>query len=583
MARGRRPGRGAGRGRAGPGVTERRTGSGAEPAAGTPGDHRRRAAGPKPPDRHRRRAERLNDPNPLRGSNGVAFGPDGRLYVAQYLLGTISAVDLASGDTDVVTPEDCPVRSPDDLAFGADGSMYVADLVPGIVWRRSPLGAYSVVSDQVMLPNGITCVGDRLFVNEMRMGGRLLELFPDGREPVVLAEGLAMGNAMQAGPDGCLYYPHMMTGEVWRVPPDGGVAERVAREVHEPVAVRFDRGGVLHVLSRGVAGFVTRIDLHGKGSRSVVTSGLVGLDNAAFDAENRMFVSSYAGGGVSELHPDGRTRDVVRRGLVGPYGVTGLGSTVFTADHYRLTAPEGPTRKGAEPRTAADASTVLRTFAHGITSDGTLLHTTSQYGEVATHDPGAGTTRVRATGLARPLGIAAHRDGPLFVVEADRGRILTIDENDVVGVLVGGLPGPVDVALDADGTCYVSDEALGAVLRVDEDGPRVLADGLDRPQGLAVLGAEVFTVETGTRRLVAVSLATGETRTDAEDLPVVPSLDVPGAPRALFSHGMPGIPRSFAGLAADPSGALLLSANEEGTVWRLTPAGPDEEAADAAQ
>ncbi|MGO4760144.1 hypothetical protein AB4212_67885, partial [Streptomyces sp. 2MCAF27] len=33
--------------------------------------------------------KRLNQPNRLWGSNGVAFGPDGRLYVAQFLAGQI--------------------------------------------------------------------------------------------------------------------------------------------------------------------------------------------------------------------------------------------------------------------------------------------------------------------------------------------------------------------------------------------------------------------------------------------------------------------------------------------------------------
>ncbi|GGX90375.1 hypothetical protein GCM10010358_50440 [Streptomyces minutiscleroticus] len=231
--------------------------------------------------RHRARSEhwdlrRLNPPNPLWGSNGVAFGPDGRLCAAQYLAGRISAVDPATGDVETVVEADGPVLSPDDLAFGADGSMYIADLVPGKVRRRSPAGEYSLVSDRVKLPNGITCVGDRLFVNETRVDGRLLELFPDGRDPVVL------------------------TGQVWRIPPDGGTPEPVAEDVHEPVAVRFDEDGVLHVLSRGAAGVVTRVDLHGTGSRTVVTSGLTDLDSAAFDAENRMFVSSFASGGVTD-------------------------------------------------------------------------------------------------------------------------------------------------------------------------------------------------------------------------------------------------------------------------------------------
>ncbi|WP_246203466.1 SMP-30/gluconolactonase/LRE family protein [Streptomyces tailanensis] len=418
--------------------------------------------GERRPTSDRWTARRLNRPNRLWGSNGIAFGPDGRLYVAEYLAGRISAFDLVTRDVDVVVPMDSPVQSPDDLAFGADGSMYIADLVPGRVWRRSPRGEYSVVSDDVENPNGITCIGDRLFINEMKFDGRLMELFPDGGDPVVLTEGLALGNAMQRGPDGYLYYPHMITGQVWRIPPDGGTPEVVAEEVHMPVAVRFDQGGVLHVLSLGVEGYVTRIDLHGSGSRTLVTSGLKGLDNAAFDAENRMFVSSYASGGLTELHPDGRTRELVPRGFDGPYGVTvDLGGTVHAADHYRLAGP-AVTDEGegellgafgkAEP--GGVTTRLLRPFAHGITADGELLHYTSQFGTVHTYEPTTGTTRDRAGGLDRPIGIAVGRDGSLVVAEAGAGRIVAIDAEDTVTVLAEGFDRPTDVAFDAEGRRY---------------------------------------------------------------------------------------------------------------------------------
>lgn len=530
--------------------------------------------GNRPVDSVRWAPRRLNPPNPLWGSNGVAFGPDGRLYVAQFLAGQISAVDPATGDVEVVVPMDGPVQSPDDLAFGADGSMYIADLVPGRVWRRSPAGEYTLVSGDVANPNGITCVGDRLFVNEMKPDGRLMELFPQGGDPRVLTEGLALGNAMQLGPDGHLYYPHMMsgpnpllTGQVWRIPPDGGVPEVVADDVHQPVAVRFDRGGVLHVLSRGPEGIVTRIDLHGGGSRTLVTSGVVGLDNAAFDAENRMFVSSYASGGVTEMHPDGRTREIVPRGLDGPYGVTvDLGGRVYAADHYRVASPE-PSREGGVTTLS------LLHFSHGIVADGELLHLTSQFGQVQTYDPRDGTLRERAGGLRRPLGIAVAPDGSLVVAESGAGRVVAVGEDDAIRVLADGLDRPADVAFDGEGRCYASDEGAGAVLRIEADAPpTVVVDGLDAPQGLAVLGEELFTVETGRRRLCAVSLVTGERRTEAEDLPVgVPPGVVPGAEPALFAHGMPGMARRFAGLAAGVDGALLLSGNGEGTVLKLTP------------
>ncbi|MEU8352741.1 MULTISPECIES: PQQ-binding-like beta-propeller repeat protein [Streptomyces] len=528
------------------------------------------AGAPGPVSRTHWDVRRLNEPNALWGSNGVAFGPDGRLYTAQFLAGKISAVDPSTGEVETVVPMDGPVQSPDDLAFGADGSMYITDLVPGRVWRRGPRGDYTLVSDQVQVPNGITCVGDRLFVNEMKMDGRLLELFPgSGDEPRTLAGGLALGNAMQLGPDGRLYYPHMVTGQVWCVPLDGGEPEPVAENVHEPVAVRFDRGGVMLVLSRGRAGLVTRIDLHGTGSRSVIASGLAGLDNAAFDDANRMFVSSFASGGITELHPDGRTRDIVPRGLGGPYGVTvDPGGTVYAADHYRVAGP-APAPAGG---TDAVTTHVLRPFAHGISARDGLLHITSQYGEISTYDPESGSTRVRATGLRRPTGIAARPDGGLIVAETGAGRVLALAEDDTVTTLAAGLRRPVDVALDAEGRCYVSDEQDGAVLRIEDGRAVTVADGLDAPQGLAVLGDEVFVVETGSRKLRAVSLTTGRHRTDAEDLPVgLPPDTAPRTRPALFTHGMPGVPDPFAGLTAAPDGSLLLSANGEGTVLRLVP------------
>ncbi|MYQ41258.1 Sugar lactone lactonase YvrE [Streptomyces sp. LamerLS-316] len=544
-------------------------------AAGYPS----RFDGTGPPNTHPT-AGRLNPANPLWGSNGIAFGPDGRLYVAEFLGGRISAFDLARGELDVVVPAGGPVRSPDDLAFGADGSMYIADLVPGRVWRRTPGGEYSLVCDEVKNPNGITCVGDRLFVNEMKPDGRLLELFPDGGEPAVLTEGLAMGNAMQRGPDGYLYYPHMISGQVWRIPPDGGEPEMVADEVDRPVAVRFDQGGVLHVLSLGPEGRVTRIDLHGTGSRTLITSGVAGLDNAAFDAENRMFVSSYASGGITEMLPDGRTRVIVPRGFDGPYGVTvGRGGTVYAADHYGVASPPA-TAAGTRADDAVEpAVQVLAPFVHGIVADGDLLHLTSQFGDVRTYDTGQGSMRARVGGLDRPMGIAVSPSGSLVVAESGGARVLAVDGDDQVTVVAEGLGRPVDVAFDAAGRCYVSDELAGAVLRLEEDGTAaVVADGLGAPQGLTVLGDTLYTVETGHRRVRAVSLSTSASWTEAEDLPVGPSPDAvllpPEDEPALFAHGLPGLARRFAGIAAAPDGSLVLSADGEGTLLRLDPSGP---------
>ncbi|MEV6157652.1 SMP-30/gluconolactonase/LRE family protein [Nonomuraea sp. NPDC052129] len=521
---------------------------------------------------NRRKVERLIQARPLWGSNGMAFGPDGRLYVAQFLAGQISAVDLATGDVEVVVPSDGPLQAPDDLAFDTDGAMYVTDLVPGRVWRRDPAGDFVLVTDEITAPNGIACVGTRVFANEMIPGGRLLELSPAGGEPTVLTAGLAMGNAMQLGPDGQLYYPHMLTGEVFRIPLDGGEPELVAADVPDPVAVRFDRGGALLVLSRGASGIVTRVDLAGTGDRSAIVSELNALDNAAFDADNRMFVSSYAHGGVAELMADGRTRQIVPRGLGGPFGVTiDLGGGIHVADHYRLTQPAD--QQGEADQSGEDVTTTqLLNFVHGVAADGDLLHTTSQYGHVRTYDRRSGTVRTRASGLNRPLGIAVRTNGTLVVAESGAGRVVAIDHDDQVSVLVEGLGRPVDVAVDADQRCYISDERLAAVYHVEDGLPRLLADGLGTPQGITVNDGTVYVVETTHRRLLAIDLATGDVEIEADSLPVASAAGLTRPEPDLFiPPGLPGMPRPFAGIAAAADGSLIIAANGDGSVLRVNP------------
>jgi glucose/arabinose dehydrogenase len=81
-------------------------------------------------------------------------------------------------------------------------------------------------------------------------------------------------------------------------------------------------------------------------------------------------------------------------------------------------------------------------------------------------------------------------------------------------------------------------------------------------------------VDTAHRRLWSVSLTTGGTRVEAEDLAVgiPPGSAPPRRAPALFAHGMPGVAPRFAGLTTAPDGSLLLSSNGDGTVVRLSPA-----------
>nr|AXL05786.1 NHL repeat protein [uncultured bacterium]AXL05815.1 NHL repeat protein [uncultured bacterium] len=187
------------------------------------------------------------------------------------------------------------------------------------------------------------------------------------------------------------------------------------------------------------------------------------------------------------------------------------------------------------------------------------------YGDVRTRDLSDGSVRTRVSGLRRPAGLAVRGDGVLVVAEAGAGRVVAIDADDVVTVLAEGLASPVDVAFDGE-QGYVSDEERGAVLRLDDGSP--VAEGLSAPQGLAVRDGEVL-VETGRRRLLAIDPGTGGTRVEADDLAVGLPPGVTRTDPALFSHGMSGVPRQFAGLAVGPDGTPHVSANAQGGVLRI--------------
>ncbi|WP_456241036.1 hypothetical protein [Actinopolyspora lacussalsi] len=505
----------------------------------------------------------LNEPSGLRGANGIAFGPDGLLYVAQFLTGRISAVDIDSGEVELVVPPDGPLRTPDDIAFGADGTMYIADVAPGRVWQRSPNGEFALVTDAVVAPNGITCLGDRLFVNEMRSGGRLFELFPDSGSPVLLTEGLAYGNAMRFGPDGRLYYPHMMTDEVLRISPEGGEPELVVSGVPIPVAVRFDRAGELFVLSCDAAGTITHVDPETGGTSSTVT-GVPGLDNAAFDAANRMFVSSFVRGSITELGERGRTRTVLPPGLNGPFGVTvDPAGRIYAADHFGLSSVS---ESDGIDQVAVVGGT-LPGLPRNVVATGDVLQLVDISGGLHVYDPVRGVSRGRAAGLGELAGIAADSNGRVVLAAPERGQVLAVDETDSVTVLLEGLQHPVGVTLDHHGRCYVSDDRLGRVLRLDEE-PVVVLDGLGTPQGIAVSGDELFVVEVEHRWLRRFDPATGTSTVAFRELAVE---TLPGV-NGTGSNGEPdgsGRPSSFVDLAVAGDSSLLLAANAEGSVQLL--------------
>ena len=248
--------------------------------------------------------ERLTPPSCLFGANGLRTGPDGRIYVAQVVGSQVSAVDVQSGQVQTVSAKGGDIIAPDDVAFDPLGNLVATEVMDGRVSVLGKDGRARVLRDDIPNANGITVHQGRLFINECRIGGRLMELDWNGGAPRVLLENIPMPNAMEVGPDGLLYFPVMGMGEIWRIKLEGGEPERVAGGLGMPDAVKFDAKGFI-VSTQVHTGEVLRIDPR-SGDRTLLAQLEPGLDNLTFVGD-RLFVSSFTGQ-ITEVLGHGQTK-----------------------------------------------------------------------------------------------------------------------------------------------------------------------------------------------------------------------------------------------------------------------------------
>ncbi len=507
----------------------------------------------------------LTAPSVLFGANGMRVGPDGRLYVAQAFGSQVSAVDIASGAVATISPIGGAIVAPDDLAFDSRGTMYVTEVMSERVCARAANGDVRIIADNVPGANGITAWRDRLFMDECRPGGRLFELFPDGRAPRQLAENLPLPNALAVGPDGNIYFPAIGANEIWRIPLDGGRPERFAADLAIPTAVKFDSQGYL-LSTQGRSGEILRIDLR-SGARRVVAKVRPGLDNLALTADDRLFVSHFVDGGVAEITADGRERRLAPAGFLGPMGLAiGGDGALYAADgiSMALVAADGSAR-----RVGMLFDGQFPGFVRGVArgADGNLVVTTSA-GDVTVYHPETHEMAVLASGLNELYGIAIAPDGDAVVCEGGGGRVLAIS-GGAVETLARGLARPTGVAIDSQGGVYISEAGKGRVAQIN-GGVATVLDGLAEPHGLAIAGEELLALDAGAHTLVGLSLRTKQRTTIATNLPVGAPPGV--APKLLMGIDglLPGPLRPFAGITVGADGTIYIAADGDGSILALS-------------
>lgn len=209
---------------------------------------------------------------------------------------------------------------------------------------------------------------------------------------------------------------------------------------------------------------------------------------------------------------------------------------------------------------------------HGDSIAPTAVHATSQgvafasslSGSVRAIDA-AGVVTFNVSGLTVPLGVRLMPGGSALVAEFGAGRIVRVGPTaeSRPRLVAEGLDGPAGIVVVDATRGYVTEYRAGRVteFRLDRFENRVVAKGLQRPEGLALLAdGRIAVAETGLRRLVAVDPAKGRLEVMADNLPV--GLD-PGTGA--------DDPYSLTDVAAGPDGTLYVSSDMDGTVLRVTP------------
>ena len=486
----------------------------------------------------------------FRGINGILFGPDGDLYLTSVVTPALARIDPESGDIIENWGLEDGSKSPDDLAFGPDGSVYWTDISNGEVGARTPEGEARVVASPGVGVNPITFSDDgRLFVSQCFMDTNLFELDPTGEaEPRVIRDDLGPGcglNGMDWGSaDGKLYGPRWFRGEVVRVDVDSGEMETVASGFEVPAAVKFDSEGVLHVLD-SLRGEVVRVGEDG--AREVVARVQPGLDNFAFDASDRLFISSFADGFIVEAVSPDENRMVLEGGLNMPGGVAligggdGDGTRLVVADFFALRQLDPAT--GDELGVVRDVigfSDIGTSMSVHAADDGLLVLSSWFDNAVRLWDPAADALVEIFGELAAPID-ALQFEGDIVASQWGAGNVIAFSP-ETPGekrAVAEGLEGPAGLTA-LDGDLYVADNLAGTVLRLGDGGAETVTEGLDQPEGLAAANGSLYVVEAGAGRVVAVDPASGETRTVADGL----ELHVP--PSGAFPNTM-----LFNGIATD--------------------------------
>lgn len=496
----------------------------------------------------------------IAGTNGIEFSADNKLYAVSVIGSTISIIDPDTGEMLKTMTATDGIVGPDDIAFASDGSYFWTSIMTGEVAGFTPDG-YKVIAAQLTPGvNPITFSDDgRLFVSQCFFGTGLFEVDPKGiAEPRVIAEDLGPGcglNGMDWGPDNRLYGPRWFRGEVVSFNVDDNTMRLEASGFTTPAAVKFDNEGILHVLDTGT-GEVIKVEGENK---TIVATLSQGLDNFAFDKDNRLFVSSFADGFIKRVEADGSLTTLQPGGLAHPGGITLFNDQLVVADLHAI--------RFFNPQTGEETEVQRNVLGMGkmggalnLSADGDNLILVSWLdGDIRVWDPIEMEVVERHTGLMGPVA-AVRYAGKIIATEHGGSRIISLDDSGTTELV--SIDTPTGLAA-ANGDLYVTSRAEGTIYKIGSDNKllttaEIVVEGLTDPEGLTIVGDEFIVVQGSDGKIIAATLDGSKTQ-----LATISS----GSPAASSAQPPSMI---FNGIAALPDGTLYATGETNRVLYKLT-------------
>ncbi|MDO8834217.1 MAG: SMP-30/gluconolactonase/LRE family protein [Vicinamibacterales bacterium] len=168
--------------------------------------------------------------------NGIRFGRDGRMYVADYVGHNILEVDMTTRTVSVFAHEP-RMNQPNDLAIAVDGTIYASDPNwkdgTGQVWRIDRAGRVTLAAATMGTTNGIEVSPDgrTLYVNEsVQRHIWSFTIAPDGslghKQPFARVDDFGF-DGMRCDVDGNLYVTRYDKGTVIKLSPAGTVLQEI--------------------------------------------------------------------------------------------------------------------------------------------------------------------------------------------------------------------------------------------------------------------------------------------------------------------------------------------------------------------